>query len=72
MPTETPMDNVRRSERVTTRKDYKEIHQGLVMYVTEGNTVVSAHMTNDNHQEKDINLEIVAREDNWWKRGIQL
>lgn len=61
----------RRSTRNKPRKNYKEMNDGTAQPLSTGNTVVSEHIATNNHQDKDIKMKILSRENNFWKRGIK-
>ena len=68
----TPVpENVRRSKRGITRKDYKAMNSGSDQLLTVGDTIVSEHMALNDHKEGDIEIEILDFESNWKKWQIK-
>ena len=74
-PTETNKIVVRKATRTSNRKkaiiNYKELNEGKQNFVTEGATVVSAHVAHEAHNLEDMFYEIVDQDDDWLSRGYK-
>ncbi len=64
---------VSRYGRKRNEKDYKKLNSGEENVMTVGSTVVSEHMARcqNEHNEGDVQIKVVAQESNWWKRGVR-
>ena len=49
---------LRRSSREMERKDYKAMHSGSIQLLSVGDTVVSKHMTLNDHKPGDVEIKI--------------
>ena len=69
-PPELP---TRKSNRLAAKpkNDYKAMHSGSNIILTEGNTAVSKHMANFDHKEEDIDFDIIGFERHRYKRWIK-
>ena len=63
--------NARRSTRNTTRRDYKRMHTGADIHITEGQSEVSKHVATQEHEEGDMTIEAICYDMNWYNRGIR-
>ena len=68
---EVIMENIRRSQRGVTRKDYKAMNSGSHQRLTVGDTAVSEHMALNDHKEGDIEIKLLDFEPHWKKRLIK-
>lgn len=65
------VQNTRRSKRNVKRKDYKKIHTGANIHLTEGSTEVSKHVALQDHEQEDLAIKALAYDENWYTRGIR-
>ena len=68
---ETVTTELRRSKRGKERQNYKEMNEGKEKYSSEGTTPVAQHITKIEHEKEDIQLRIIGREQNKWKRELK-
>ena len=61
----------RTSSRKKAKIDYKELNEGKQKFVTEGSTVVSAHVAHEAHRLDDMFFEIIDQDDDWTSRGYK-
>ena len=63
----------RRSARISKKQqpNYKEMHTGSNLAWSEGNTVVSAHITGSEHGPHDVTIKAIGYDDNWHRRGFK-
>ena len=63
--------NIRRSSRNKNKKiDYKKMNKGENI-ITEGTTIVSKDVAEENHETGDLTIKAVSFEKNWRARGIK-
>ena len=63
--------NTRRSNRNINKKiDYNKMNRGEKI-LTEGTTIVSKHVAEEDHEEGDITIKAVSYETNWRARGVK-
>ena len=63
--------NLRRSERQRNRPDYAKMHTGGGQKLSPGNSAVSQHMAEEEHDPGDMMVKILCREPNRWKRWVK-
>lgn len=61
----------RRSNRNKNRIDYKTMHTGQDIILTEGQTEVSKHAASEQHEKNDITIKALSYDQNWYTRGIR-
>ena len=61
----------RRSNRNTPKKNYKDLHTGRNIELTEGATEVSKHKAEYNHIEGDFEMKAISYDKNFYTRGIR-
>ena len=61
--------------RISSRKkavvNYKELNEGKQRFLTEGSTVMSAHVAHEAHRPDELFYEIVDQDDDWTSRGYK-
>ena len=67
----TSTKTTRTSNRKKAVINYKELNEGKHQFLTEGSTVVSAHVANEAHRLEDMFFEIVDQDDDWLNRGYK-
>ena len=60
-----------RPRRNVERIDYKKLNSGEDQPLTPGSTPVSAHGAAEDHSKNDMEIKIIARENDWWRRGVK-
>ena len=74
-PTDTNKVTTKTATRTSNRKkaiiNYKELNEGRQHFLTEGNTVVSAHVAHEAHKLDEMFYEIVDQDDDWVNRGYK-
>ena len=64
-----------KATRTSSRKknivNYKELNEGNLQFLTEGDTVLSAHVAHEAHRLDDMFYEIVDQDDDWLNRGYK-
>ena len=68
---ENEQQSQRRSMRNTRRRDYRSMHTGEDIVITEGNTEMSKHVASAEHEKGDIEIEAISYDENWYTRGIR-
>ena len=66
-----PAAGTRRSKRNVKKIDYKKMHTGQHIHITEGQTEVSKHVATCDHEEGDLEIVALGYEQNWYRRGIR-
>ena len=61
----------RRSNRNTPEKNYKDLHTGRKIEITEGATEVSKHKAEYDHIEGDFEMKAISYDKNYYTRGIR-
>ena len=64
---------VRQSRRLKGKQriNYKDLHTGKNIIMNEGNTEVSQHMANEDHDREDVNFRLLGKKVNWYERIIK-
>ncbi len=68
---EIPSTSTRQSNRNTKKHNYKNLHTGKNIRLSEGNTVVSKHIATHEHEENDVTIKAIGYDQNWYTRGIR-
>ena len=64
-------DFIRNRYRNKNKIDYKAMHTGQEILLTEGSTEVSKHIATEEHDKNDVTITAVSYDQNWYTRGIR-
>ena len=63
--------NTRRTRSEREIRNYRNLHNGEDIIMNPGESEVARHMVEHEHGKYKMNVKIIGREENNWKRGIK-
>ena len=60
------IQGIRKSGRNIKRINYREMNSGENIITNEGNTEVSKHIANQEHEKGDVTIKAMAYDENWY------
>ena len=66
-------NKTRKSARINSKQqlNYKDLHTGANLIWSEGNTEVSKHIAEFDHEPQDVTIKAITYDNNWHRRGYK-